>query len=152
MRNDLCIECHFPLPNTEHATWISKKVYSISSKLSKLGSHTLVTKVENLVTSKTENVTCKFQTCWGKRRFALSRTKQTQCDFANFFCPKWKTSLLLGLTILVPIFSATHKHVGICKNMKPKGKLHFKTSHGRRLYQKIIQAKEIYSVSNSLKD
>ena len=52
MRNDLCIECHFPLPNTEHVTWISKKVSSILSKLSKLGSHTLVTKVENLVTKQ----------------------------------------------------------------------------------------------------
>lgn len=52
MRNDLCIECHFPLPNTEHVTWISKKVSSISSKLSKLGSHKLVTKVENLVTKQ----------------------------------------------------------------------------------------------------
>lgn len=41
-----------------------------------------------------------FKRVGGKRRRALSRTKQTQCDFGtnmNFFWPKPKTWLLLGL-------------------------------------------------------
>lgn len=152
MRNDLCIECHFPLPNTEHVTWISKKVSSILSKLSKLGSHTLVTKVENLVT-KQKMLLANFKRVGEKEQSSFKNKANSVWfyDQHEFFLAKAKNLVAFG-TVLVAIFIPTHKHVGICKNVKPKGKLHFKTSHGRRLYQKIIKAKEIHSVSNSLKD
>lgn len=67
----------------------------------------------------------------------------------EYFSRKPK-KLVAFATVLVAILSPTHKHV-YAKIWNQKGTCTWK-HHTVDLYQKIVQAIAIYSVSNSLKD
>lgn len=127
-----------------------KRFLSISSKLTKLGSHTLVTKVENLVAR--QKMLLANSNHVGKKKVCSFKNKANSvwfCDM-NFFSPKQKTWLLLGLYwsqfLALPINMLVY-----AKIWNQRGNYTWK-HHMEGLYKEIIQAKEIYSVSNSLKD